>query len=322
METSRHGGCDEDDYGCVESDQSNQSGSESDDSSIHSKADEYHKLDEIYDEDYALRALFYSNGTKVAADVKVGKSDFLQDKLFLKTPDEEDYSGWTGNEGVSATHYYRRSCLIVMPKEYGGRFLRDAAGKGKVDTAELTLRRELRATCDSIIDASKAYALAKAAVDTKDSRYASMLLARTHTYPDHVIGCIAEAALLMEDAALFEDAAPHVQDTLPSEVFQELGKKLTGKRRDSWRASHVILWLLVIAKATRRLHHLHAAFEHISNGLRGTSEQNDAMVSEMTELEREALESAFATDVSVVKQDAKTLADLASKYGEAFLYKR
>lgn len=189
--------------------------------------------------------------------MKVGKSDFLQDELFLKTPDEEDYPGWTGNEGVSATHYYRKSCLVVMPKEYEGRFLRDAAGKGKVDTgtwlgryldsfrqnpADLTLRRELRATRDSIIDASKAYALAKAAVDTKDSRYASTLLARTHTYPDHVIGCIAEAALLMEDAALFEDAAPHVQDTLPSEVFHELGKKLTSKRRDSWRASYVILW--------------------------------------------------------------------------------
>ncbi|KAI4204825.1 MAG: hypothetical protein LQ350_000891 [Teloschistes chrysophthalmus] len=316
METSRHGGCDEDDMGYY----TRQGG-------------QYHKLDEIYNEDYALQALFYSNGTKVATDVKVGKSDFLQDELFLKTPDEEDYSGWTGNEGVSATHYYRRSCLVVMPKEYEGRFLRDAAGKGKVDTgtwlgkdldrfrqnpADLTLRGELRATCDSIIDASKAHALAKAAVDAKDSRYAKMLMARTHTYPDHVIGCVAEAVLLMEDPALFEDAAPRVQDTLPSEVFHELGKKLTGKSRESWRASYV-LWLLFIAKATRRLHHLHAAFEHISEGFRGKSEQNDAIVAEMTELEREALESAFASDISVVKQDAQTLADLASKYGEAFL---
>lgn len=80
--------------------------------------------------------------------------------------------------------------------------------------------------------------------------------------------------------------------------------------------------LLFIAKATRRLHHLHAAFEHISEGFRGKSEQNDAIVAEMTELEREALESAFASDISVVKQDAQTLADLASKYGEAFLCNR
>ncbi|KAL9578792.1 MAG: hypothetical protein Q9212_005497, partial [Teloschistes hypoglaucus] len=332
METSRHGGCDEDDYGCVESDQSDQSdqsGSESDESSIHSKADEYHKLDEIYDEDYALRALFYSNGTKVATDVKVEKSDFLQDELFLKTADEEDYSGWTGNEGVSATHYYRRSCLVVMPKEYEGPFLHDAASKGKVNVGtwlgkylesfrqnpeDSTLREELRAICKSIINASKSYALAKGVLEREHSRYASTLLARTRTYPDHVIGYVAEAALLMEDTALFEDAAPRVQNTLPSEVFHELGRKLTGKSRESWRAS-----LLVIANATRRLHDLHAAFEHILIGFRGTSELNDAIVSEMTELEREALESAFASDISVVKQDAQTLADLASKYGEAFL---
>lgn len=55
---------------------------------------------------------------------------------------------------------------------------------------------------------------------------------------------------------------------------------------------------LVIAKATRGLHRLHAAFEHVLDGFRGTSELNNAIVSGMTKLEREALESAFASDIS------------------------
>ncbi|KAI4259915.1 MAG: hypothetical protein LQ352_000565 [Teloschistes flavicans] len=106
METSRQGGFDESGWGSDASDQSDQSdgsdgsGSETDDSSIHCRLDEYHRLDEIYNENYALRALFYSDGTQFVADVEVGNSDFLQDELFLETPDEEDYSGWTGNEAT------------------------------------------------------------------------------------------------------------------------------------------------------------------------------------------------------------------------------
>lgn len=109
------------------------------------------------------------------------------------------------------------------------------------DPEHLTLRKELRAICNSIIDACKNHAMAKAVMKTKDARYASGFLARTHDYPDQVIDCVAEAAFLMEDPALFEDAALHVSDALPWKVFYELGKKFMGKNHESWHASYVVL---------------------------------------------------------------------------------
>jgi hypothetical protein len=48
------------------------------------------------------------NGKLVAENVDINEEDFLEEHPFKdKTPDDEDYSGYTGNEGVSATHWYR-----------------------------------------------------------------------------------------------------------------------------------------------------------------------------------------------------------------------
>jgi hypothetical protein len=56
------------------------------------------------------------NGVTVAEDYSINETDFVEDFPFDdRDPDDEDYSGFTGNEGVSATHWYRDSvsnCII------------------------------------------------------------------------------------------------------------------------------------------------------------------------------------------------------------------
>jgi hypothetical protein len=48
------------------------------------------------------------NGKLVAENVDIDEEDFLEENPFEdRTPDDEDYSGYTGNEGVSATQWYR-----------------------------------------------------------------------------------------------------------------------------------------------------------------------------------------------------------------------
>jgi hypothetical protein len=48
-------------------------------------------------------------GTELLDEVPLSESHIVQKDPFLDGPDEEEFSGPTGNQGVSATHYYRRS---------------------------------------------------------------------------------------------------------------------------------------------------------------------------------------------------------------------
>lgn len=69
---------------------------------------DYHKIVDVCDTSLRLNRIVDMNGKLVAENVDINEEDFLEENPFEdKTPDDEDYSGYTGNEGVSATHWYR-----------------------------------------------------------------------------------------------------------------------------------------------------------------------------------------------------------------------
>ncbi len=50
------------------------------------------------------------DGKEVEKDLDFNEKCFIQeDPIDEAPPDAEDYSGFTGNEGVSATHFYYRT---------------------------------------------------------------------------------------------------------------------------------------------------------------------------------------------------------------------
>lgn len=64
------------------------------------------KIDQEYLE---LQHIVELDGTKLVDRVPFQESQIVQEETFLDCdPDEEDFSGPTGNEGVSATHFYHR----------------------------------------------------------------------------------------------------------------------------------------------------------------------------------------------------------------------
>ena len=87
------GGCDEDDFlygGCGDSD--------------------YHEITEKVKRQIILDRIVELDGTEVAKDLEFDEDLFMQEEPFENEErDDEDYSGFTGNEGVSATHFYNRT---------------------------------------------------------------------------------------------------------------------------------------------------------------------------------------------------------------------
>lgn len=70
----------------------------------------FHDLIEEYDKQTSLKRIVELDGSEVAQDLEFKEELFIQHEPFKGAePDDEDYSGFTGNEGVSATHFYHRT---------------------------------------------------------------------------------------------------------------------------------------------------------------------------------------------------------------------
>ena len=115
------GGCEEyDDYSHAfseEDEDSENDESEQENSYVsHRPFGDYHDITEVCHDTLTLKRVVDSNGVRVAEELSIDEEDFIEDSPFDdRAPDDEDFSGFTGNEGVSATHWYRdtvSSCTL------------------------------------------------------------------------------------------------------------------------------------------------------------------------------------------------------------------
>ena len=112
---SKWGRCDEDEYNLV-----------------HTSS--YNEIYDVDDYKWELTTVFTSDGTQLAENMAVNEEDAVQADLFDNAePDDEEYEGWTRNEGANTTHFYHRSCLVLMPRACRFEFLEEAANEGKAN---------------------------------------------------------------------------------------------------------------------------------------------------------------------------------------------
>jgi hypothetical protein len=72
--------------------------------------DGVHPIIEECDRSTTLKKIVELNGTEVAKDLEFEEENFTKEDPFEEVaPDDEEYSGYTGNEGVSTIHFYRRT---------------------------------------------------------------------------------------------------------------------------------------------------------------------------------------------------------------------
>jgi hypothetical protein len=70
----------------------------------------YHVIGEEFNWATTLTRIVELDGTEIAQNFDFDEKHFVRETPFDDVlPDSEDYSGYTGNEGVSATHFYHRT---------------------------------------------------------------------------------------------------------------------------------------------------------------------------------------------------------------------
>ncbi|KAK2858494.1 hypothetical protein FQN49_004680 [Arthroderma sp. PD_2] len=76
----------------------------------------YYEIDELCDDESSLQKVVDAEGNLVTTKMPIEPLDFVQRRVLRGEPTEEDYSGYTGNEGTSVTHFYRKTVAIIVPK--------------------------------------------------------------------------------------------------------------------------------------------------------------------------------------------------------------
>ncbi|KAI9103106.1 hypothetical protein DFS34DRAFT_646489 [Phlyctochytrium arcticum] len=104
----------------------------------------WHAFIEVYESNYSVQKLVTTDGQLVLQNVNplwvdISGSNSMQN---FKNPldgfarGEEDYSGYTGNEGVTATHWYRATVAIIVPTDFVDAFLETIEIEGYEDAPD------------------------------------------------------------------------------------------------------------------------------------------------------------------------------------------
>ncbi|KAL8936703.1 MAG: hypothetical protein Q9211_004054 [Gyalolechia sp. 1 TL-2023] len=292
-----------------------------------SELGDYHELQEVFDTSITLRTFYRTNGQQLASGIPINAEDIVQDDPFDRAPDKEDYEGYTGNAGASATHFYRNSCIVIIPSERYSRFLVDHAKNGEVDMesfigtmiedvrqrpedARLTV--QLTETCQYLMTVYKAKIKEEQA---GKQRYG---LTKASAVTDEALGFVAKAALQLKQPALFESAATAAKESLPMVVYPALGETLAEVNLEPWQKGFEL--------ALSRISKVHLKWEAVTGTLQAAkarlydlssvSSNLDAIVA----LGRQTIENMLSTEVTVSKEDVQALIATTEAYGQGFLF--
>lgn len=73
-----------------------------------------HTLEDIIERSTELKRMIDVDGSVIAKDISINEADIVQQDPYGRDPDKENFGGYTGNEGASATHFYHDTVRIAL----------------------------------------------------------------------------------------------------------------------------------------------------------------------------------------------------------------
>nr|KAK5448394.1 hypothetical protein LTR18_001482 [Exophiala xenobiotica] len=164
------------------------------------------------------------------------------DSYEERAPDGKERSGFTGNEGCTATYWYRDTVLVIVPPSKRGTFLFNCDAKGREVESWM---KSLQKDADS--DGNKKQEL----IGLCKEVIAMRLLRGPHAREPFRIALMhqtALAALQVDKLHLFDKAITDITDPLPDNIYRELGR-LMARVRNSEPVQSRVASALVTARS-------------------------------------------------------------------------
>ncbi|PYH71790.1 2OG-Fe(II) oxygenase [Aspergillus vadensis CBS 113365] len=148
-------------------------------------------------------------GTVVAEHLPFHEDLLIQYGFFLnRDPNDEEYQGFTGNAGAQATHFYRATGAIIVPKAFRFSFILHRL-KNSADNGEELLDECLRSVSECLDEGFTAWDLVEACKITLQKE----------SLPSEMIDKIMQIAIDVDDVDLFCQAVESLYGTVsPSQI--------------------------------------------------------------------------------------------------------
>ncbi|KAL8711917.1 MAG: hypothetical protein Q9225_007037 [Loekoesia sp. 1 TL-2023] len=263
-------------------------------------ADIHEFIDEL-DSTWKLKTIFQPVGQKTAGDIELEEDEIINGPDFAEVePADEECDGWTGNEGCTATHFYYRTCAVILPRARRLEFLSEAETLNvefyvkslldEMQTQDLSVKSkdELKKLCEMVIEVKESPKKPR-----KESANSSLV----------------QGALKMDDLEMAEAVVGSIGQSLPLHVLDDIGKQLAGHR------ANTSINCLEFSKRVM-------ALEAFINAHKEASHINSTAVQDLSLQLADGLTEAQKGDVTVTADDAKKFVLLSEIYGDTFTFQK
>ena len=235
--------------------------------SIH-EDDDIHSMCDEESRNLTLKLIVRPDGSVRARELPLEEENILQPSPFDRRPDAEDYSGCTGNEGVTTTYFYRDSCVIIMPNHEED--LDTMIYKSSFDSASRT-REVLNSLMIEFQEAERKKT--GGAMDPTSqrcrrrlSKFCLAFATEYHYYgpSDNIFEDFVTATLAIDDAHAFKVATQQWPHNLQSPIFRNIGTAFASKVSDpsEWQAGIIT----VIKKSIKSIGKMWAVLSEVREG--------------------------------------------------------
>ncbi len=219
---------------------------------------DHHSITDEYEDEIELTKVVDVDGAVAGQKMRIEEDDIVQADPFACSPDDEEYEGYTGNEGVSVTHYYRYSVcndfvslndnknslaiadtslqvFVIMPKVLRPKFFFSRSSAAQADPKTWIQRlmkeceddesgerkEELSELCDAVVCKYRASSSTGPSYSSLYSPY----------YPSakldssEGLGMVIQASFQLQRPELLQSALA-AAISLPQWVYPEIGKGL------------------------------------------------------------------------------------------------
>ncbi|KAG7004618.1 hypothetical protein G7Y79_00024g055680 [Physcia stellaris] len=291
-----------------------------DDDSDEDHSAHHHTLEDVIEEELSLKRVVDLHGHLLARNVAINEEDIVEEDPFDgRDPDHEDYEGYTGNAGASATHWYHDTVLVLVPLSGRQSLFSIPQRRGDVNFSGWVLglidsvtnypddsfsRRDLAKLCH--------FALRDPAKASGADIYLRTNGNEIFQAPDSSL--LIRASILLADLPLFEQAIIK-EFTASLEVYQHIGVAM-------------FIFKLQVKDPTingliDNLSAFHARFRALTGIEKGFEQaarehtlMDDARVQDLKAWVRGRSIDAFQTMKTVIRDDGISMVDLARKEPE------
>ncbi|ERF75102.1 hypothetical protein EPUS_07791 [Endocarpon pusillum Z07020] len=279
-----------------------------------------HEIIDLVDSSIQLTRVIDRNRKEIAKTVDFDVEDIAQGDIFERAPDGEDFTGYTGNEGVSTTHFYHDTVVLLLPQTCRVDLMYKAA-KEDPDRI-LSWMKRLREDHGTTSDASKRLELERLChlVLQQERKTSSERFSCLSTYIEstELLEGVASAALKLDNVPLLEEALGLQRGEPSVEMFGIIGGAIPRLGFETLKPA--------LETAFRRIKHIdskRSALLHLAGEPSSASgKTSDMEASAVKGWVRAQMESIFLSCSSVTPKDGTALAEVADEFGAKMLEQR